>query len=454
MSLLAGRYRVEETLGTGGMARVVAATDELLGRRVAVKLLHEGMAADPVVRERIRREAQAAASLNHPNAVAVYDIGEHDGLPFIVMELVEGDTLADRVRAEGALPIAAALAVVDQVLAALEAAHARGLVHRDVKPANVLLPADGGPAKLGDFGIAKGMREAAGGLTATGQVFGTVRYVSPEQVSGRPATPRSDLYAAGIVAYELLAGVPPFDGEEQVTIALAHLNDEPVPLGDRRPDVPTHVRNAVARAMAKDAADRFPDAGAMRAALRGPEAAATVLLAGSGAGESGAGGSDATGATGASDAANIATTRLDASTQVLADSGGEPPAAPSGRRGRGAVVAGVVALVVLLAVGAALLGVLDGEDPAPTPTEPPPAPTAPPEATEPLPADPEPDDPASPAPADPEAPADEPPEPDPEPGPEPEPDPDPADEPDPDALAGGDPPDPRRLDAIARSWQA
>jgi eukaryotic-like serine/threonine-protein kinase len=265
--VLADRYVLAEPLGSGGMARVVAATDRLLDRRVAVKLLRADLADEPGVRERLLREARAAASFSHPNAVAVFDVGEDDGTPFIVMELIAGRTLADRLRAEGALPLAEALRIADEVLAALDAAHRRGLVHRDVKPANVLLPDDGGGARLADFGIAKGLRQATAGLTATGQVLGTPRYLSPEQASGRPATARSDLYAVGVLCYELLAGAAPFDGEHPLAIALAHRQDEPPPLGARRPDAPAAVVAAVHRALAKDPRDRFADAAAMRAAL-------------------------------------------------------------------------------------------------------------------------------------------------------------------------------------------
>jgi eukaryotic-like serine/threonine-protein kinase len=270
MTTLAGRYVLAEPLGSGGMARVFAATDELLHRRVAVKLLRTDLAADPLVRERLVREARAAASFTHPNAVAVFDTGEDDGVPFIVMELVEGRTLADRLR-EGPLPLDETLAIVADVLSALGAAHAIGLVHRDVKPANVLLPASGG-AKLADFGIAKGMREAAGGLTATGQVLGTPRYLSPEQVSGAAATPRSDLYAMGVLCYEMLAGESPFTGGTPIAIAMAHQTEPPPPLDERRPDLPAHVVAAVHRALEKSPEARFDSARQMQAALDGSAA--------------------------------------------------------------------------------------------------------------------------------------------------------------------------------------
>jgi eukaryotic-like serine/threonine-protein kinase len=267
MTTLAGRYVLAEPLGSGGMARVLLATDELLHRRVAVKLLRADLAADPIIRERLVREARSAASFSHPNAVAVFDAGEDDGIPFIVMELVEGPTLADRLRT-GPIPLGEALSIADDVLAALEAAHDRGLVHRDVKPANVLLP-DGGGAKLADFGIAKGVREAAGGLTATGQVLGTPKYLSPEQVAGEPASPRSDLYAVGVLCYEMLAGVPPFTGTSPLAIAMAHQVDVPAPLDTHRSDLPEHVVTTVHRALEKAPEDRFASASALRAALSG-----------------------------------------------------------------------------------------------------------------------------------------------------------------------------------------
>lgn len=271
--LLSGRYELGAPLGSGGMARVHEATDRMLGRRVAVKLL-ETDAGIPHARERFLNEARLAASLSHPHAVAVYDTGTDRGRAYIVMELVEGQTLAQLLAAKGPLAPERAVAVADPVLAALAAAHARGMVHRDVKPANVLLGRDGS-VKLADFGIAKAT-EGRADLTMTGQVIGTPTYLSPEQASGRPATPASDVYATGVVLYEMLAGRPPFAAENPIATAMAHQRDPVPPLGRQRPGLPPGLVAAVSRALAKDPADRYPDAAAFRSALR--DGGGTALL--------------------------------------------------------------------------------------------------------------------------------------------------------------------------------
>lgn len=266
MPQLAERYELGELLGSGGMARVVAAVDHRLQRRVAVKLIREEYVTDATARARLLREARAAAAFQHPNAVAVFDVGEDaQGRPFIVMEPIEGETLADHLAHFGPLAPADAIVVGTGLLDALAAAHRRGLVHRDVKPANVLLPADSG-VKLSDFGIAKGLDGATGGLTATGQIMGTPAYLSPEQAAGHPATARSDLYALGVVLYESLTGFPPFSGDT-VRVAVAH-QQEPVPrLAEQAPATPPALAEAVERALAKDPDQRFADARQMRAAL-------------------------------------------------------------------------------------------------------------------------------------------------------------------------------------------
>lgn len=274
--VLADRYELGETLGSGGMARVVAAHDRRLQRPVAVKMLREEIAGSG--QDRFLREARTAASLTHPHAVAVYDTGRDGDTPFIVMELVDGPTLAELLAQRGPLGPEEAGAVLSQVLAALAAAHRRGLVHRDVKPGNILLPGAHVPrhpneepgVKLADFGIAKGLGEAGTGLTVTGQVLGTPRYVSPEQVAGQPATPRSDVYSAGIVLYELLAGEPPFSGDSPIAVALAHRED-PVPRLDRkRRGLDAALVATVHRALEKDPERRFADAAEMRQALADP----------------------------------------------------------------------------------------------------------------------------------------------------------------------------------------
>ena len=286
--VLAARYVLGGELGAGGMARVVRARDLVLDRDVAVKLLPAGV-VDPATRERFRREARWTASFAHPNAVAVFDAGEDRGQLYLVMELVDGPSLAAVLASRGRLSVADALCVADAVLAALDAAHAAGIVHRDVKPANVLL-GPGGQVKLADFGIARRLDDLALDLTAAHTVLGTPRYTSPEQLAGWPATAASDLYAVGVVLYEALAGYPPFDGASAAVVAAAHQVAPTPDVAAARPDVPPAVAGAVSRALAKDPAARFPTAGAMRAALGGahggvparPRAGANAAAAGPG----------------------------------------------------------------------------------------------------------------------------------------------------------------------------
>ncbi len=269
---IANRYVLESKLGSGGMGTVWKAHDTLLDRTVAVKLLHEGLAEDENFAERFRREARNAASLGHPNVVTVYDTGE-DVVPFIVMEYVDGESLHRLLSRHGPLPVEDAARIARSILAALDHAHGRALVHRDMKPANVLFDSASGEAKVVDFGIAKGL-EDTGGLTRTSGLIGTAAYLSPEQVSGNDATPPSDLYAVGCLLYCCLTGEPPFSGTTPVAIAMKHLND-PVPsLRQRRPDVPPDFEAVVMRALEKDPARRFSSAAAMDAAV-----AATGLAA-------------------------------------------------------------------------------------------------------------------------------------------------------------------------------
>ncbi|CAN5822403.1 serine/threonine-protein kinase [soil metagenome] len=274
-TLLADRYELGQPLGRGGMATVYEAHDKLLDRAVAVKLLR--LDGEATARKRFAAEARATASLTHPHAVAVYDVSTADDRPFIVMELVRGNTLEDELADRGRLEAGQVVAIGSQVLAALHAAHRRGLVHRDVKPANILLPDGVVPSrpdelpgvKLADFGIAKAVHDATIGLTMAGQVIGTPRYLSPEQVHGQRATPQSDLYAVAVVLYEMLAGHAPFEHDSAVGLALAHREDDPPPLADTRPDVDDNLVALIHRAMAKDPADRPADAIEMRAGLLG-----------------------------------------------------------------------------------------------------------------------------------------------------------------------------------------
>src|SRR5215216_7217005 len=212
-TLIGGRFRLEEQVGSGGMSSVYRAFDPTLERHVAIKLMHRDISNDADQLERFRRESRAVAQLNHPHVVTVIDAGEDDGAPFIVFEYVEGETLKDRIRRMGRLPIPEAVAYAIEIARALQAAHDRRIVHRDVKPQNVLID-DEGTAKVTDFGIARSLTEE--GLTADGRVLGTTDYVSPEQALGQDVDPQSDLYSLGVVLYEMLTGSVPFSGENQV----------------------------------------------------------------------------------------------------------------------------------------------------------------------------------------------------------------------------------------------
>jgi beta-lactam-binding protein with PASTA domain len=254
--IIDGRYRVIRRLGSGGMADVYCAEDQQLGRRVALKLLYRGLSEDAQFVERFRREASSAAGLQHPNIVSIFDRGEWDGTYYIAMEYIEGRTLKDIVRERGPAPPDAAVDIVLQILRAARFAHQRGVVHRDIKPHNVLID-DEGRVKVTDFGIA---RAGASDMTETGSIMGTAQYISPEQAQGHPVDARSDLYSIGIVLYELLTGRVPFDGDSPVTVAVRQVNEAPVPPMDVNPAVPPALDAVVLRALEKDPAHRFADA--------------------------------------------------------------------------------------------------------------------------------------------------------------------------------------------------
>jgi len=247
------------------MAEVFDAHDELLGRRVAVKVLNSSYSRDAAFVQRFRREAQAAANLSHPNIVSIYDTGEDNGTHFIVMELVEGRSLRDVLKRESQLLPRRAAEIAAEVAAALSVAHRAGLVHRDIKPGNVLLTPDGS-VKVTDFGIARAWDDSEQ-LTRTGAVIGTATYFSPEQAQGRPADERSDIYALGVVLYEMLAGLPPFSGENPVSIAYQHVSQNPIRPSVHNPDVPADLDAIVMRALDKEPLRRYPKAEAMRADL-------------------------------------------------------------------------------------------------------------------------------------------------------------------------------------------
>ncbi len=268
--VLSGRYRVEAEIGRGGMARVYRATDTVLGRTVAIKVLDTEQASDHSFVDRFRREARAAARLNHPGVVAVFDTGSDDGVHYIIMEYVHGRTLGQVVAEEGPLPPDRAAAIATSVAEALSFAHAEGLVHRDVKPANVMLT-DSGRVKVMDFGIARVV--SAHTLTQTAKVFGTAAYLSPEQAQGQRVDGRSDVYALGVVLYEMLTGRAPFAADSPVALAFKHINEEPAPPSSVRRGIPAGLEAVVMRALAKDPDARYPGAAEMATAL-GPFAAA------------------------------------------------------------------------------------------------------------------------------------------------------------------------------------
>ena len=266
------RYSIVSRLGAGGMAEVYCAQDLQLGRKVALKLLHRRFSQDPDFVERFRREASAAAGLQHPNVVGVYDRGEWDGTYYIAMEYLEGRSLKEIVATEGRLHPAQAIDIAVQVLRAARFAHQRGVIHRDLKPHNVIVD-DEGRAKVTDFGIA---RAGTSDITETGSIMGTAQYLSPEQAQGQIVSAQSDLYAVGILLYEVLAGRVPFEGDSPVTVAMKQVSEQPVPPSAYNPDVPPQLDAVVLHALEKNPADRFADADEFIAALEGARAGLAV----------------------------------------------------------------------------------------------------------------------------------------------------------------------------------
>jgi predicted Ser/Thr protein kinase len=253
--VLADRYELEELVGTGGMSSVFRAHDRLLDRKVALKILHQQYSGDDEYVERFRREARAVAALSHPNIVTVIDRGDHEDKQFIVFEYVEGENLKRLIERRGPAPVSTALELGMQMARGLSFAHQQGLVHRDVKPQNILLNGDG-RAKVTDFGIARSL-DVQHGMTQTGTVLGTSDYIAPEQAQGQRVDEHTDVYSLGVVMYELLTSEVPFPGENFVAVAMRHINEPPPPIRDKRPDVPPRVEAAIQKAMAKDPADRF-----------------------------------------------------------------------------------------------------------------------------------------------------------------------------------------------------
>src|SRR6058998_1404392 len=287
-SVFDGRYRIIRKLGAGGMANVYLAEDQELGRRVAIKILDDRHAADNSFIDRFRREAKNAAGLSHPNIVSIYDRGDSEGTYYIAMEYLSGRSLKELIVSRGPTPVRIAIDYTCQILAAIGYAHRHGIVHRDIKPHNVLVSPEG-RLKVTDFGIA---RSGASQMTEVGSIIGTAQYLSPEQARGSPVDQTSDLYSVGVVLYEMLTGQVPFTGDTPLEIAMKHLSEVPKPPSELRPEVPHDLDLVVVRALAKDPADRYQSAEEMSADLKrildglpvGEETsnAATAVLSGSG----------------------------------------------------------------------------------------------------------------------------------------------------------------------------
>ncbi|WZH38117.1 MAG: serine/threonine-protein kinase [Microbacterium enclense] len=361
-----GRYELDSRIAIGGMGEVWEATDHVIGRTVAIKILKDEYMGDPGFLERFRAEARHAALVNHEGIASVFDYGEEDGSAFLVMELVPGEALSTILEREGSLSTDKTLDIVAQTAAALQAAHAAGLVHRDIKPGNLLITPDG-RVKITDFGIARIADQVP--LTATGQVMGTVQYLSPEQASGHPASPATDIYSLGIVAYECLAGKRPFTGESQVAIAMAQINEQPAPLP---PTVAVPVQNLVMAMIAKKPDDRPASAAAV-------SRAATALRRGDLTAAAAAVPAIAAGAAVADDVTQLlssgqtgAATRLmptPAATSLLTEEHTEEVVPQKKKRSR--LTWPLIALIVLLVLvlGGTLAALLTNQnDPEPAPT--------------------------------------------------------------------------------------
>ena len=357
-----GRYELQSRIAIGGMGEVWEATDHVIGRTVAIKILKDEYMGDPGFLERFRAEARHAALVNHEGIASVFDYGEENGSAYLVMELVPGEALSTVLERDGALSADKTLDIVAQTAAALQAAHAAGLVHRDIKPGNLLITPDG-RVKITDFGIARIADQVP--LTATGQVMGTVQYLSPEQASGHPASPATDIYSLGIVAYESLAGKRPFTGESQVAIAMAQINEQAPPLP---PTVPIPVQNLVMAMIAKKPADRPSSAAtvarAAQALRRGDLNSAAIAVPAI------ATGGIADDATRMMDSAGDDATRILTTTAALET---EDAVDETKKKKRSPWTWPLIALIVilLLAVGGTIWALLSGE-PEEKPTTPPP----------------------------------------------------------------------------------
>lgn len=362
--MLADRYVLERQLAVGGMGGVHVALDERLGRRVAIKVLREDLAASPEFVERFRREAHMVAGLGHPNIAQVFDYGQSGTTHFIVMELVPGSDLAHLLTERHRLSPPEAVEIASQVCAALAAAHRAGVVHRDIKPGNVIVGPDG-HVRVTDFGIARALGEAP--LTQTGSVMGTAQYLPPEQSLGQPATSASDLYSLGVLIYQMLTGVVPFTGDSPVAVAVRHVSEDVPPPSAAVPDVPPGLDHVVARATAKRPEDRFSSAEEMAAALRESlrtpppatvaSAAATTVL------PTAAPVPQAEASPGA--AAGPTTARLPVAQPPLTRAGRREQAGSGSRQHRRVLLAALAAVVLL---GIALFALDDGAGPTPPAT--------------------------------------------------------------------------------------
>src|SRR5438309_6838891 len=351
-TIIDGRYRVISRLGSGGMADVYLAADELLGRLLAVKLLHPHFAADHEFVERFKREASSAAGLSHPNIVGIFDRGEWQGTYYIAMEYVAGRSLKAIVREQGALAPASAIDIVVQILRAARFAHRRGVIHRDLKPHNVILDEEG-RARVTDFGIA---RAGASDMTMTGSIMGTAQYLSPEQAQGYQVSASSDLYSIGVILYELLTGVVPFEGETAVAIAFKQVSAVPRPPSELNPALPPSLDGVVLRALAKDPAERYQSADELIAALQRERDALPAYSAA------------AVGSYGAHHTSELApvpgAVLLAPGGQLIEDYGQPPPTDDRRRRallwGLGALLlAGLVALAIVLTQAKHMVSVPD-----------------------------------------------------------------------------------------------
>ncbi|MDP9433414.1 MAG: Stk1 family PASTA domain-containing Ser/Thr kinase [Actinomycetota bacterium] len=347
--VLGGRYEILEPLGYGGMAEVSRGIDTRLGREVAVKTLRADLARDPSFQARFQREAQSAASLNHPSVVAVYDTGEDassgTSVPYIVMEYVRGRTLREVLNDEGPLAPARAMQVTGEVLRALDYSHKQGIVHRDIKPGNVMMTPSG-DIKVMDFGIARALTSTEMTMTQTAAVMGTAQYLSPEQARGDHVDARSDLYSTGCLLYELLTGAPPFTGDSPVSVAYQHVQEIPTPPSQLNGSVPAEVDAVVLKAMAKNPANRYQSAGEMRSDIErwldGHPVLAPIVL---------------------DDPATVAMARpVPAETTSLLPMSAPEEPAPGPRRRSKAALLGVVLVLAALGLAAAFFsGMFDGE---------------------------------------------------------------------------------------------